>query len=329
MNTRAYFRQAAGQRPVRALPILSFPAVQKLGVSVKQLVHDASLQAQAMELVVRETDALAAIGLMDLSVEAEAFGAQVRYFDGEVPAVTGQLISDEAEAAALTVPMVGAGRTGVFVEAIRMAKQRIGDHPVLAGMIGPYSLAGRLMDVTEIMYACYDEPETVHLVLEKAADFLIQYARALREAGADGVMMAEPLAGVLSPDMMAEFSAPYVKQIVDAIQDDDFVLIYHNCGNSVPHMLEHIFGQGAMAYHFGNAVDMAAVLAAAPADVLCMGNIDPAGQFVQGTPESIARETRLLMEKCGAYPNFLPSSGCDIPAHASWENIHAFFEALK
>ena len=35
------------------------------------------------------------------------------------------------------------------------------------------------------------------------------------EAGADGIMMAEPLAGVLSPDMMAEFSAPYVKRIVD------------------------------------------------------------------------------------------------------------------
>jgi uroporphyrinogen decarboxylase len=33
-----------------------------------------------------------------------------------------------------------------------------------------------------------------------------------------------------------------------------------------------------------------------------------------------------LKEKCGKYPNFVLSSGCDIPWNASWENIKAFFE---
>lgn len=329
MNIKACLWEAARGKYQRALPILSFPAVQKMHVTVDQLVHDASLQARAMELIVQETNSLAAISLMDLSVEAEAFGAQVRYFDGEVPAVTGQLVSDADEAAALKVPSVDAGRTRLCVEAIRLAKERITDRPVLAGMIGPYSLAGRLMDVTEIMYACYDEPETVHEVLKKAAQFLIDYGTALKQAGADGVMMAEPLAGVLSPDMMAEFSAPYVRRIIEALQTEDFAVVYHNCGNAVPHMLEHVFAQGAAAYHFGNAVNMAEVLRQAPADALCMGNVDPASQFVQGTPESIARATCELMEKCAGYPNFVLSSGCDIPAHAKWENIYAFFGALK
>ena len=36
-----------------------------------------------------------------------------------------------------------------------------------------------------------------------------------------------------------------------------------------------------------------------------------------------------LLEKCGGYSNFIPSSGCDIPASASWDNINAFFGALK
>jgi len=36
-----------------------------------------------------------------------------------------------------------------------------------------------------------------------------------------------------------------------------------------------------------------------------------------------------LLEKCGDYGNFVPSSGCDIPAHASWDNIQAFFAALE
>lgn len=329
MNVKAYLWEAAHGKYERALPVLSFPAVQKMQVSVDQLVHDARLQAEAMQLIIKETDSLAAVSLMDLSVEAEAFGAQVRFSDDEVPAVTGQLISDEDEAAALAVPQVNAGRTGMCVEAVGMAKALINDRPVLAGMIGPYSLAGRLMDVTEIMYACYDDPDMVHVVLDKATQFLIAYGKAFKAVGADGIMMAEPLAGVLNPDLMEEFSAPYVKRIIDALQDDDFAVIYHNCGNAVPHMLDAIFAQGAAAYHFGNAVDMVQILEKAPADALCMGNIDPASCFVQGTADEMTVVVRKLAEDCRAYPNFLLSSGCDIPAHAKWENIYAFFGALN
>lgn len=329
MDIRKILWDAARVGEKRAMPILSFPAAQKLGVNVETLVKSAQLQADAMEIVSRETDTLAAVSLMDLSVEAEAFGAQVRFTADEVPAIVGQLVSDEEEAESLAVPGLEAGRASLCVEAVCTAKARITDKPVLAGMIGPYSLAGRLMDVTEIMYLCFDEPETVHAVLDKAAQYLIRYGQAMKAAGADGVMMAEPLAGILSPDMAEEFSMPYVRRIIDALQDESFAVIYHNCGNSVPQMLEGIYALGAAAYHFGNAVDMGEILARTPADVLVMGNIDPAGEFASGTPESITAATRALLERCGSYANFVPSSGCDIPAHARWENIHAFFAAVK
>lgn len=329
MDIRSILWENARADKKRALPILSFPAAQKLGVSVSQLVKDADLQARAMEIVAKDTDTLAAVSLMDLSVEAEAFGASVRFSDDEVPAITGQLVSCMEEAEALAVPDLSAGRAGLCIHAVKTAKERIADKPVLAGMIGPYSLAGRLMDVTEIMYACYDEPQAVHEVLKKATQYLIAYGGAMKAAGADGVMMAEPLAGILSPDMAAEFSVPYVKEIIDALQDDGFAVLYHNCGNSVPNMLPEIFSQGAAAYHFGNAVDMEQILNDAPSDCLCMGNIDPAGQFAKGTPDSITAAVRALMARCGGYRNFVPSSGCDIPAYASWDNIGAFFAALE
>lgn len=328
-NIREILWETARSDSQRALPILSFPAAQKMNVTVEQLVKDPELMAQAMEIVSKETDTLAAVSLMDLSVEAEAFGAAVRFTEDEVPAVIGQLVSDEDEANDLEVPELSAGRALKCVEAVRLAKERITDKPVLAGMIGPYSLAGRLMDVTEIMYICFDEPETVHVVLDKATEYLIRYGQAMKDAGANGIMMAEPLAGILSPDMAEEFSVPYVKRIVDALQDEEFAVLYHNCGNSVLSMLEPIFSQGAAAYHFGNAIDMEKVMEQAPADVLCMGNIDPAAQFAHGTPESMTAATKELLVKCGGYKNFVPSSGCDIPAHAKWENIQAFFEALK
>ena len=329
MNVRQLLWNAAGSEKKRGLPILSFPAIQKMGVTVEQLVKDPELQAQAMALIAGETDTLAAVSLMDLSVEAEAFGAQVRFSAQEIPAVVGQLVSDEEEAEALEIPDLEQGRIPVFVEGVRLAKQRITDKPVIAGMIGPFSLAGRLMDVTEIMYVCYDEPEVVHTVLEKAAQFQIRYGLALKAAGADAIMMAEPLAGILSPDMAGEFSVPYVKRIIDALQGENFAVIYHNCGDSVASMPQLLFTQGAAAYHFGNSVDMEQMLKAAPADILCMGNVDPAGQITRGTPESVREATRALLEKCGSYPNFVASSGCDIPAHAGWDNIQAFFGALK
>ena len=329
MNIRNLLWDAAKIGSKKALPILSFPAAQKLGVSVEKLVKSAELQAQAMESVARDTATIASVSLMDLSVEAESFGAQVRFTEDEVPAIIGQLISDEDDANALEVPALTAGRASLCVEAVRTAKQRITDKPVLAGMIGPYSLAGRLCDVTEVMYLCFDEPETVHTVLDKVTQYLIQYGQAMKYAGADGIMMAEPLAGILSPDMAAEFSMPYVKRIIDALQDETFAVIYHNCGNSVPQMLDAIYQLGASAYHFGNAIDMEAVMKATPADILVMGNIDPAGQFASGTVDSITAATRELLDKCGAYPNFVPSSGCDIPAHAKWENIQAFFAAVE
>lgn len=329
MNVSKLLWEEAKSDSHKALPILSFPAAQKLGVTVEQLVKDSQLQAKTMALIAKETETLAAVSLMDLSVEAEAFGAQVQYFTDEVPAVVGQLICDMDEAEALQIPELSAGRAATCVEGIRLAKQAIAAKPVLAGMIGPYSLAGRLMDVTEIMYICFDEPETVHVVLNKVTEYLIRYAGAMKQAGADGIVIAEPLAGILNPDMAQEFSHPYVKRIVEALQDETFAVIYHNCGNAVSSMLDGIFTIGADAYHFGNAVDMADVMANAPEDVLCMGNIDPASQFVQGSPESMKAAVREMLDKCGKYSNFILSSGCDIPFHAKWENIQAFFDAVK
>lgn len=329
MNMRLFLDTAAKSKTKHALPILSFPAAQKLNVSIDELVKGSNLQADAMEIVASKTDTIAAVSLMDLSVEAEAFGANVRFSKDEVPAVIGQLITDENEAKVLKVPALDKGRAGVCIEGVRLAKQRILDKPVFAGMIGPFSLAGRLMDVTEIMYMCYDEPQTVHIVLEKASEYLINYGRALKLVGADGIILAEPLAGVLSPDMAIEFSVPYVKQIVKELKSDEFAIIYHNCGNAVVSMLDDIFSQDASAYHFGNAIDMQKVMSATPDDIICMGNIDPVSEFVKGTPQSMRKAVKELLNKCGGQNNFILSSGCDIPFNASWDNIAAFFSALN
>lgn len=311
----------------KPLPILSFPCVSILGISVRELISDSTLQARGMRLVAERTDAAAAVSFMDLSVEAECFGAEISVSDGEVPTVKGAIVTDEDEAEALIVPPVGSGRTGLYIEAIRKAKEEITDRPVLAGMIGPYSLSARLMDVTEIMMSCYDDPDMVHTVLGKATDFLIDYAKAFKEAGADGIVIAEPVSGLLSPALESEFSSPYIKRIVDELKEDSFAVIYHNCGGNTTRMVESFLSFGASAYHFGNAIDLVDMLKQFPQDIVVMGNLDPAGILRMATPEKVEEETLRILGECSSYPNFLLSSGCDIPPMTPWENIDAFFSA--
>lgn len=312
----------------KPLPVVSFPAIQVMGISVKDLIEDAGLQAEAMKIVADRLDTSASVSFMDLSVEAEAFGSEIRVSDEEVPTVVGSIVDEDSNPDDLVVPEVGAGRTGLYVEAIRRVVPLIDDRPVLAGVIGPFSLAGRLMDVNEIMPLCYEEPELVSAVLDKTTDFIIAYTKAFKEAGADGVVVAEPMAGLLSPDLMGEFSTPYVRRIVDEVQDEAFAVVYHNCGASVVKAHEQVFATGAAAYHFGNAIDMADIMPLVPADCVAMGNIDPAGEIKNGTPESVRAATTALMESCASYPNFVPSTGCDVPPMAPWENIEAFFDAV-
>ena len=84
MNVKDILWSVAAQTKKGALPILSFPAVQKMGVSVEQMVNSSILHARAMEIIAGDTDTVAVISPMDLSVEAQAFGAQVRFFRDDV-----------------------------------------------------------------------------------------------------------------------------------------------------------------------------------------------------------------------------------------------------
>mgnify|MGYP002510272838 CR=1 FL=1 len=311
-----------------AIPVLSFPAIQKMGIGVKELIDSSDRQAEAMKIVADNTPSGASVSFMDLSVEAEAFGSEIVVSDDEVPTVIGSIVDEDSDPDDLEVPEVGAGRTHLYLDAIEKVMPMITDRPVFAGMIGPYSLAGRLMNVNEIMILCYEEPELVEAVVKKCTQFLKEYAMAYKKIGANGIVMAEPLAGLLPTDLMDQFSSPFVREIVDYVQDDEFAVIYHNCGNGVVKTVKSVISTGARGFHFGNAIDMAEIMPLMPEDVLVMGNVDPAAQFNMGTPESVREDTLRVLEACSKYPNFIISSGCDIPPMSPWENINAFFDAV-
>lgn len=311
-----------------AIPIMTHPGIEAIGKTVKEAVTDGQVHFEAIKYLADKYDIAACTAIMDLTVEAEAFGASVQLLDNEVPSVIGRLVSDEESVNALVVPDMNAGRIPEYLKANRLAVENIKGKPILSGCIGPYSLAGRLYDMSEIMVAIYIEPDTVNLLLEKCTQFLIDYCKNLKSIGTDGVVLAEPAAGLLSNEDCTEFSTKYVKQIVDAVQDENFTVVLHNCGNT-GQCTEAMVVSGAKALHFGNKIDMVETLKECPQDIIVMGNLDPVGVFKQAKAEDVFKETATLLEQTKGYKNFVISTGCDIPPHVPAENIDAFFAALK
>lgn len=139
--------------------------------------------------------------------------------------------------------------------------------------------------------------------------------------------MAEPAAGLISNDDCLRYVTPYIRRIVESVQDDRFLVILHNCGDT-GHCTEAMVGTGAAGYHFGNQADMVAALDACPGEALVMGNLDPVGIFKGASPEEVYRATRDLLETTRRYPNYVISSGCDVPPAVPAANIEAFYRAV-
>lgn len=323
------FNQIVLDSPRRmAMPIAVYPALALTGAKVSDIVTNPRAQLEAQEALQQRYHWPFVLTAMDLSAEAEAFGCAIAVSESEVPTVTGRRIASREQAEALAVPQPGDGRTSVYLEAVRLFRRMPGRPFVFGGCIGPFSLAARLVGVSEAMELTVAEPDWIHLVVEKAAAFLSGYIRAFREAGADGVLMAEPAAGLLSPRAMSAFSSAYIRRIALEAGSGSFSFLLHNCAARMPH-LHSILETGLKTFHFGAPMDIAGALGKAPPDVVMCGNLDPAGVFVQLPSAEIRERAVALREATAARRNFVISSGCDLPPGTPIASLDAFDQALS
>ena len=327
MNMRQWVADVIRQKEVTAVPVMTHPGIELNGNTVRQAVSDGRVHYEAVMTLTKRYPSAAACTIMDLTTEAEAFGAEIAFSDEAVPAVSGRLLKDVESIHQLQVPSLNEGRIPAYLKANLLAARAVDDRPLLAGCIGPFSLAGRLYDMSDIMVLIYEHPEAAHELLEKCTAFIEKYCLALKATGANGVMMAEPAAGLMSNDDCLQFSSQYVKRIVERVQDDSFIVVLHNCGNT-GHCTKAMVATGAAAYHFGNKCRMEEVIREVPPTALAMGNIDPVSIFKDGMPSQMKATVLDLLEQMRPYPNFVLSSGCDTPPHTPQHNVDAFFEAL-
>ncbi len=314
----------ASPRPL-AMPIGAYAGLVLTGGRVRDVVSSPSAQAASVLALGERLGTPFLLTAMDLSAEAEAFGASVRLSDGEMPAVIGRLVTRDAEVAGLSGPVPGDARTRVHLDAAAMLVAAAHGRPVLGGMIGPFSLAARLFGVAEALEATLAEPETIMSLLERVTPFLVDYALEFKRIGAAGVIVAEPAAGLLSPRGLARFSTPFLRRIVEAAQDECFAIVLHNCGAKIVH-LDRILESGADICHFGAPMDLPAALARAAGRAVICGNVDPT--FIHsGPPAAVHAEASRLLAAAAGNRSFVLSSGCDLPPGTPIENVEALCAA--
>ena len=66
-NMKEWLQQLKDAPAKKPMPILSFPAISLLGVSVREMISDSALQAEGMKRIADRVDSAAAVSLMDLS----------------------------------------------------------------------------------------------------------------------------------------------------------------------------------------------------------------------------------------------------------------------
>ena len=70
MNMQNWLEEVKKQNKKKAMPVLSFPCISLMDISVKDLTASSDLQAQGMKMIADRCDTLASVSMMDLSVEA-------------------------------------------------------------------------------------------------------------------------------------------------------------------------------------------------------------------------------------------------------------------
>jgi [methyl-Co(III) methanol-specific corrinoid protein]:coenzyme M methyltransferase len=269
----------------------------------------------------------------DLTLEAEAFGASVDYFEGQVkwPTVKGFIARNIGD---LQFPddILSAGRIPKVCEALRILKEEYGGEvPVVAYVNAPFtSIGSYLVEPSEFLKWIKRTPEKITQFCDEMYPYYAEIANAFVEAGADVITFREEGASLdnISPNHFEEFVVPYLRRLVALTQAPHII---HICGQCISGDLEIISKMvecGAEAISVGETTPMWA--ARKIADEIkpgypIGGNISAYNIIHRGPIERIRDQVRKVIEE-GVD---MVTPGCDFWIETPTENVKAFVEAVE
>jgi len=302
--------------------------LQKYGLHFNE-VHQ---NARKMALAAKATPELfgydCAIVPFDFNVCAEALGSKVQYYKTEdilYPSIPEKIIKSFEDIKLPSDPE-NAGRFPVVMEAIRILKKETGnDVAVGSWVLGPFTLAGQVTDLTKLLKDTFKKPNEVIQFLTPLRDLLISEAKLYQKAGADFITVREMGTPVdlLSPRVWKSMIQPFMIKMREEIGSP---VVLHICGktNEIIHFM-HECGYDAVSVEHQNDVAMSRQKIGPPPKNLLLGNLNTYKVMVQGTAEDVANEVRAAID--GGVDAIWP--GCDIWPGTPAENMKAMVDTTR
>ena len=211
-----------------------------------------------------------------------------------------------------------------LLKAVRILKKELGDEvPVVAGIIGPFTIAGYLIDTVPILKASLKTPEKMRPWLEVGEKAGTALAKALIDAGADIIscedMTASP--ALIAPKTYFDYELEYQSKQFEAISVPKLL---HICGN-VDAIAEWMGQTGADVLSLDSKTDPRIVREKCGPDIVLLGGVDVATTLFLHGPDEIKQEA----EKAVADGIQILAPGCAVGPSTSTKNLQAMLEAAK
>ncbi len=326
----AFLQGQEVDRPLCA-PLILNHAARISGVRISEYNQDGGTMGEAHVAAFKEYGHDFIFIFSTTSTLAEAMGTRLFFPDDDAPWVEEPVVRQAADLAKVrTVDPQRDGRLPVYLEATRLCCDRIGED-VFVGCVfsGPFTTAAALRGTEDFVKETYKNPELVHKLLALAMENALIFVDAILAAGGIPVLV-EPVASgsLISPVMFKKFALPYLKPIVEKIQQAGLPCILHICGKTTK-IVELMADTGANALSL-DVIDLAEAKAKVGARVCLIGNVNPARTMLKGGPGDVAREARECLARAGDNPaGFILSSGCEVPINTRPANVHAMIDAAR
>lgn len=330
LASQAHAAYAEGRRLVA--PLMGFPGVELSGSNIKLAQQNYGEHFRAIRRLVERFSPDLVFPLMDLSVEANAVGRYTIFPRDDSATVPKQPFTLEEIPRLSEIQLSFDSRVMGYVETVKLMSIGLPEWVMKGAYItGPYTLAALIIGAEEAALAVLTEPELLHRLCDFTTETIQEYARLLIAAGAELICILEPTAVMLGPEQFEEFSSSYVRHIVSSCRYSGVSTVYHTCGNTM-HLVERMAAAGVSGISLDSAaagVDLVAVAGRVSERVVVIGNVNPSTTMRFGTPEDVAAEVRGLQAAMRPFPNFVVSTGCDLPQETPMENIAAFMQAAR
>ncbi|MCK5532943.1 uroporphyrinogen decarboxylase [Halopseudomonas aestusnigri] len=275
----------------------------------------------------------AAILFSDILTIPDAMGQGLYFETGEGPRFR-KVINSLADIEALPVPDPE-NDLGYVMDAVRTIRRELNGRVPLIGFSGsPWTLAtymvegGSSRDFRKTKAMLYDQPEVMHLLLDKLAQSVTSYLNGQILAGAQAVQIFDTWGGNLSADAYQKFSLAYMRKIVSG-------LIREHDGRKIPVILftkngglwlESIADAGADALGLDWTMDIGVARSRVGAKVALQGNMDPTVLYAK--PAAIRAEVARILASYGKGSGHVFNLGHGITPEVDPAHAGAFIEAV-